>query len=51
LPTNFLHVNFAKGSPPAVPIITNWKAVINIGFFVAVHLAKNPDFLPEYLFS
>ena len=50
--TNFSHVNFAKGSPPpAVPIITNWKAGINIGFFVAVHLAPKLDLQPEYLFS
>jgi opacity protein-like surface antigen len=49
---NFSHVNFAKGiPPPLVPIITNWKAGINIGFFVAVHLAKNLDLQPEYVFS
>jgi opacity protein-like surface antigen len=50
--TNFSHINFAKGSPPpTVPIVTNWKAGINIGFFVAVHLTKNLDLQPEYLFS
>lgn len=50
--TNFSHVNFAKGSPPpTVPIITNWKAGINIGFFVAVRLAPNLDLQPEYAFS
>ncbi|MEO5888967.1 MAG: porin family protein [Ferruginibacter sp.] len=49
---NFSHVNFAKGvPPPVVPIETNWKAGINIGFLMMVKIADDLYFQPEYAYS